>query len=97
MRNLSTAPSSHATEVGRLLYGNQRGVAPAITQISVYESIDWLIRGFFKLSINESLVESSQIQNQSWINSTSIELLNNDAINFEMIKMHQFDSLTEEL
>ncbi len=80
VRNLSTATSSHATEVGRLLYGNQSGIAPAITQIDLYESIDWRNNGFLKPSLNEPLAETNHIQNHSWINPTSIELLDKETV-----------------
>ncbi|NCG09367.1 MAG: hypothetical protein GWO81_07380 [Verrucomicrobia bacterium] len=57
--------SSHATTVGKNLYGNTTSVSPGITQVDVYEANNWLnILGWYG---DTPPVESNPIQNHSWV------------------------------
>ena len=58
--------SGHATTVGRFFYGNDTSIAPGITQIDAYEANDFLNEQGWATSLNPP-VESSSIQNHSWV------------------------------
>ena len=69
-RSLETAlPSSHATEVGRYLYGLQTGMASNIVSVSVFEAGDWITNGFLNAEspVLAPEIETNAIQNCSWI------------------------------
>lgn len=65
----ATNASSHATQVGRYLYGTITSMAAAITNISVFEVSDWAGDGFLRTGnlLNEPRVESNRVQNHSWV------------------------------
>ncbi|MFT7512745.1 MAG: hypothetical protein ACI9QL_001953 [Candidatus Omnitrophota bacterium] len=70
--NLSTAPSGHASNVGRVLYGGSLGVAPGIRDVDSYEATDWYSRILMRSDngfLGAPLVESAAIQNHSWVAS----------------------------
>ncbi len=70
--NPASARSTHATNVGLLFYGNS-SIASGITQIDAYEANNWLGTGFLRplsgATPQVPLVETSRIQNHSWIGS----------------------------
>lgn len=57
--------SSHATTVGKNLYGNTTSVSPGITQVDVYGASNWINNlGWYS---GTPPVESNPIQNHSWV------------------------------
>ena len=62
--------SRHATEVGKLFYGNTSSMALGIVDVDVYSAADWIIDGFLKTgSDSQPLVSDSRIANHSWVGS----------------------------
>ena len=66
---LSTAPSGHATSVGRLLFGNTSSIAPGVTQVDGFDANDWLNNTLFAGG-SDPAIEGNAIQNHSWIGTT---------------------------
>ncbi len=65
-----TGFSSHATTVGRNFYGNTVSIAPGITIIDVYETVDWLQDGFLNAGrLAQPGTTTSQIANHSYSGS----------------------------
>jgi len=69
----SSANSGHATSVGRRYYGTAISIAPAISDIHVWEANHWATSGFLRTSTG-SLPNASptglKLFNHSWIGST---------------------------
>ncbi len=63
--NLGQDPSSHGTWVGRNLYGNTSSISPGITNVSVYETNNFLNSGWYS---GTPSIESNPLQNHSWVN-----------------------------
>ena len=63
--NLGQNPSNHGTWVGRNLYGNTSSISPGITNVSVYETNNFLNSGWYS---GTPSVESNPLQNHSWVN-----------------------------
>ena len=63
--NLGQDPSNHGTWVGRNLYGNASSISPGITNISVYETNNFLNSGWYS---GTPFIESNPLQNHSWVN-----------------------------
>ncbi len=61
--------SSHATVVGKNLYGNTSSMAPSIADIEVYEANDWLNNQGWQSG--DPFVETNQLQNHSWVGFSS--------------------------
>lgn len=61
--------SSHATVVGKNLYGNTSSMAPGIADIEVYEANDWLNNQGWQSG--DPFFETNQLQNHSWIGFSS--------------------------
>lgn len=58
--------SGHATNVGKLFFGNETSVAPGITDIDTYEANDFLnVQGW--ATTLEPPIETSSVQNHSWV------------------------------
>lgn len=59
--------SSHATGVGRVAYGSQ-GVAPGVSTIHVYSTVDWLSDGYLRTESDLAPLPSvGRVQNHSWV------------------------------
>ncbi len=63
--NLGQNPSDHGTWVGRNLYGNASSISPGITNVSVYETNNFLNSGWYS---GTPSIESNPLQNHSWVN-----------------------------
>lgn len=65
--NPSGTFSDHATAVGRLFYGNNSSIAPGLTQIEVYDAVNW----FTSLSNASGTATTgpTRITNHSWVGS----------------------------
>ena len=63
--NLGQNPSNHGTWVGRNLYGNTSSISPGITNVSVYETNNFLNNGWYS---GTPPIESNPLQNHSWVN-----------------------------
>lgn len=63
--NPSGTFSDHATAVGRLFYGNNSSIAPGLTQIEVYDAVNW----FTSLSNASGTATTgpTRITNHSWV------------------------------
>jgi hypothetical protein len=61
--------SSHATVVGKNLYGNTSSMAPSIADIEVYEANHWLNNQGWQSG--DPFVETNQLQNHSWVGFSS--------------------------
>jgi hypothetical protein len=72
--------SSHSTTVGDFWYGNTIGIAPGITDIDLYNASDWAVRQLSLANGGEPLVETSRIQNHSWIANRNPDVPLLDAI-----------------
>lgn len=67
----SHSDSLHATEVGRHLFGLSTSMTPGITEVDSYYSADWRSDYLNTGSFSAPDVETSQVQNHSWISSNS--------------------------
>ena len=66
--------SFHATTVGRFIYGSATSQSPGITNVTNYNANGWLSDSFLSPGVTSSrnlepLVETSDVQNHSWIGS----------------------------
>ncbi len=67
----ASLPSSHATGVGRVFYGNASSATPGIANIDVYLADDWLGTGFLNAGAGAlPSSTSARVANHSWIGST---------------------------
>lgn len=57
--------SSHATDVGRLLYGNTQSMSPGIQQIDAYYELDGFTNHSWRTG--EPPEETNPLQNHSWV------------------------------
>ncbi len=63
--------SGHATNVGKLFYGNTSSTAPGITSIDSYWADDWLRSGFLKSGQTPAPPATTvRVFNHSWIGSS---------------------------
>jgi len=81
----STGASSHATMVGRRIYGLDSSIAPGIWFINCYEVNNWLQGGFLNVGMGsstppESIVGAQKIWNHSWIGSFGSTALDNEGM-----------------
>lgn len=75
--NASGAPaglySSHATSVGGSFYGNQRSIAPGVTNITAFSASDWMGGGALLTVVGSGgsrpLSSSSRVANHSYVGS----------------------------
>lgn len=75
--NASEAPaglySSHATSVGGSFYGNQRSIAPGVTNITAFSASDWMGGGALLTVVGSGgsrpLSSSSRVANHSYVGS----------------------------
>ncbi len=72
LTDLSGAPagvySSHATSVGKLLYGNTSSMAPGVTDIDIYEAIHWIGSGYLRNGYSSQPIAASyRLANHSWV------------------------------
>ncbi len=73
--------STHATNVGKYFYGNTTSLSPGVTTIDVYEAVNFLGSGMLKAtSTSQPAVESSAIQNHSWIGTTGNASIDQDIL-----------------
>ena len=64
-------PSDHATDVGKIYYGNTSSMAPNIPTLHAWQVTHWLTGGFLQNgTTNEPATETQQIQNHSWISDS---------------------------
>ncbi|MEQ1680584.1 MAG: hypothetical protein ABL950_08285 [Nitrospira sp.] len=63
--NPSGSFSDHATEVGRLFYGNTRSIAPGVTQIDGYDANSWF-NGLSNAS-GATTTGPNRVTNHSWV------------------------------
>lgn len=76
----SSAVSSHATAVGRFLYGLDDSFAPGIATIDNYEAGNFLGSDFLKTGTTSApAVESRDVQNHSWIGGFDLQADSLDA------------------
>jgi hypothetical protein len=66
----SLSVSSHATAVGQYFYGNTTSIAPGITSIDCYDSVNWRTV-FLGSSTSAPLISSSRVANHSYINTST--------------------------
>lgn len=65
----SSSISTHATMVGKLIYGSE-AIASGISSVSVYNANDWLVNRL-RYGVNAApRTESKDIENHSWVGST---------------------------
>jgi hypothetical protein len=67
--------SLHATGIGLLFYGNTSSVASGITQITAYQA-DHYMNNILKLGGSEPLLQSTKVQNHSWVGGFSASTTN---------------------
>ncbi len=66
--------SGHATTVGQYLYGSSTGIATDISTIDNWSADDWLYSGALRVgSISAPLIETRDVQNHSWVSTTTNE------------------------
>jgi len=61
--------SSHATNVGRNLYGLTSSIAPGISTVDVYQSSDWLNNQGWRTGV--PITEPNPLQSHSWVGFSS--------------------------
>lgn len=92
----SSGATSHATGVGRRFYGNSTSIAPAIVQIDVYETNDWLQTGYlgygyvyggrpfqpvYNMTVNPWIMASpARVANHSWVGSLTGAVYNSKVL-----------------
>jgi hypothetical protein len=79
-----TNASTHATGVGRRYYGNATSIAPSINTVDNYETGNWVGAGALRVGPPnlDPLVETNDVQNHSWVGSSSEAVAANRAIDF---------------
>ncbi len=63
----SSAPSSHATGVARVFFGNTDSIAPGVTHITVFNANDWINNQLGFATGADPVSLPFKIQNHSWI------------------------------
>lgn len=63
----NTGANSHATSVGRLIYGNSSSVAPGVTDIRGYSASDWAINVTGAATGTDPAQPDYDIVNASWV------------------------------
>jgi hypothetical protein len=74
---LTTAFSGHARNVGLQFYGNDDSIAPGITEVTVFEAVDYLDRMLGFSTGTDPLPQTFRVQNHSWVGD---ELMPADAV-----------------
>jgi hypothetical protein len=70
----SAMPSSHATGVGKRLYGLDTSIAPGVWFINVFEANDWVQGGFLNVGAGpstppEDAIGAQKVWSHSWVGS----------------------------
>jgi hypothetical protein len=72
LSTLSPAPSNHATNVGKLFYGNSSSLSPNIIDIGSYQVEDW-VNVQLASGLTPALT-NRRIANHSWVDDGTIDL-----------------------
>ena len=59
--------SWHATSVAKFFYGSTSSTAPGITDVDLFEAVDWLQTGFLNISGGDPNISTSRLANHSWV------------------------------
>ena len=89
LKSGASGVSTHATTVGRYLYGNITGMAPDINTIDNWQADHWLGDGFLKLGGGDPRSETRRIQNHSWIGNYPGDAIAAEAIQRFDYTIHQ--------
>ncbi|MHC4825364.1 MAG: hypothetical protein ACYTEY_02275 [Planctomycetota bacterium] len=79
----ASANSSHATNVGRRYYGTAIGIAPAISDIHVWEANHWATTGFLHTSSGlppDASPTGLKLFNHSWVGTLNSNSMDNNAL-----------------